>query len=80
MCGDVLFLDDLSAIQNLELKIGRIVEFYHIAFGRVKNRFDFMVLINVPAAETGLLLAHDGLPEPRLGLASERPVQRPKGI
>src|ERR1700731_4635849 len=80
MRGDVLFLDDLSGIQNLKLKIGRIVEFDHIAFGRVKNRLDFMVLIKVPAAETDLLLAHDGLPEPCLCLTGERTVQRPNGI
>src|SRR6202020_585191 len=61
---NMLVVDDFSAIENLQLIVGGVVQFHNVAFGGIEHGFHMMILSDIPLAETRPLLAKDGLPQP----------------
>jgi hypothetical protein len=60
---DVFLVDQFSAVQDLKLILGRVVQLYHIALRGIKNGLHFVILIDVSLTEAGALLARNTLAE-----------------
>src|SRR5258706_13686254 len=77
---DMLIMDDLAAIQNLQLILRGIVQFHDIAFGSVKHRFQPVILIHIALAEAGVLLFGYSLQELPFYFSGKRSLQRIRSI
>src|SRR5258706_8834051 len=71
----MLIMDDLAAIQNLQLILRGIVQFHDIAFGSVKHRFQPVILIHIALAEAGVLLFGYSLQELPFHFSRKRSLQ-----
>src|SRR5271156_5220993 len=76
----MFLLNSLSAVQNLKLILGGIVQLHDIAFRSIEDRCQLVLLIHISLTETGALLTGDCFPEPSLGFAGERSLQRIEGV
>src|ERR1700736_1738211 len=47
-------VDGFTAVKNLQIVVGGVMQFDHVAFGSIKNSFDLMILVEVARAEAAV--------------------------
>src|SRR5579864_1939901 len=65
-----------AAIKNLQIIIGGIVQFNHVAFLSVEHRFDLVILIEVAGSKATGSLTSDGIGDPRMSRARKQAAHR----
>src|SRR5450755_1371459 len=74
--NDGLIVDDLPAVQNLQLILRGVMQLDNVALGGVKHSFQFVILIPIPLAEAGTLLVGNRFAQPVLRLSRKGSIQR----
>src|SRR6476620_6109277 len=58
----MFIVDGLAAIMDFKVVLGRVVQFDHVSYWRIKNGIEFMVLVQVVRGDPAALLVAYCLP------------------
>src|SRR5579864_4267375 len=76
----MLVVAGLTAVENLQIVFGRIVQFDDVAFGRIENRVYFVILVEIARGQTTVPLALDGVFQPLVRGRFKQAVQGSGGV
>src|ERR1700677_475371 len=76
----MLVVNSFVAIADLQLVLSGVMQLHHVTLWSVKYNFQLVSLIEVAAAQAGLLLAENGLAQPLPGIAGKWALERIEGI